>query len=84
VRKTKKEKIEAAARRERFLYSLSSIQQAPQEKKELNQQEKPAQATNQPQTPMENFSYLKTDLRRIVILALFAFAVQIVLYLTIF
>ena len=87
MRKTKKEKLEAEARREKFLYSLSEIQKVPQ-KKEIReapkQGEKSMQPVSQPQVSTEDFSYLGKDLRRTAILALAAFIVQIVLYLTIF
>jgi len=84
MRKTRKEKIEAHARRERFLYSLLETTSTSEEKKSPNQQEKPARTTNQPQELIENFSYLKKDLRRIIIFTLLAFLTQIILYLTIF
>jgi hypothetical protein len=87
MKKTKKEKIEAEARRERFLYSLSAIQQTPKKemaREEPKQKEKFVQPTFQTQAPSENFFYLRQDLARIVVLALIAFVVQIVLYLTIF
>jgi preprotein translocase subunit SecF len=85
MRKTKKEKIEARARRERFLYSLSAIQKAPKkEGGKETEEEKLIPIASQPQSAPENFSYLGGDLRKIAILALLAFFVQIVLYLTIF
>jgi len=84
VKKTKKEKIEARTRREKFLYSLSLIQNASPPKKNFNLSEKTVTLTNQPQISMEGFSYLKADILRISVFAFFAFLIQIVLYLTIF
>lgn len=92
AKKTKKEKIEAEKRRERFLYSLKEpergeISQKGKEDHPLNggsQKKDEPQRTIENQDIGENFAYLKKDLLKITLLATFLFGIQILLYLTIF
>lgn len=92
AKKTKKEKIEAEKRRERFLHSLETL-----EREKNSETEKAASAPvdehpkrdERPrwiegQVSQEDFSYLKKDLVKITILATLLFGIQVLLYLTIF
>lgn len=92
AKKTKKEKIEAEKRRERFLYSLETLER---EKNSETGKAASAPVDEHPkreerarkiedQVSQEDFSYLKKDLAKITILATLLFGIQILLYLTIF
>jgi len=84
MKKTKKQKIESQARREKFLYSLGNLQV--NEKRETVKIKKPDEAT-EPKNhvlPNQDYSYLKKDLVKILAFCAFALAFQIILHLTLF
>lgn len=93
ARKTKKAKIRAESRRERFLHTIKNLK--PRETIVLEDQggqialeEKlPSRVTttvNQHSTGNETFAYLKTDLVKTFILAAALIGAQVLIYLTLF
>ena len=87
MKKTRKQKIESEKRREKFLYSLESLD-LKKETVKPQAKESPRETNETPREPKshvlprEDYSYLRRDLTRILIFCAFALAIQIVLHLT--
>jgi len=87
MKKTRKQKIESEKRREKFLYSLESLNLKKETIKTLPK-ESPKETSVVPKEskshvlPLGDYSYLRRDLTKILIFCAFALGVQIVLHLT--